>query len=76
MTRYEVETVMAFESETYGSEKRLAQIELKSEGLSKRTVNDVHIMQVDIGRKKLGMTHLAHYTFSAESVCSSASLEH
>ena len=55
MTRYVVETVMAFESDTYGSEKRLGQIEVKSEGLQKRTVHDIHIMQVDMGSKKLNI---------------------
>ena len=36
MTRYEVETVMAFESDTHGTEKGQFDIKVKSEDLARR----------------------------------------
>ena len=44
MTRYEVETVMAFESDTHGTKGGHVEIKVKSAGLGKRTVYDLHIM--------------------------------
>ena len=55
LTRYEVETVMAFESDTYGAGDGRADIKVTSEGLAQRTVYDLHIMRLDTTRKRLSI---------------------
>ena len=55
LTRCEIETVMAFESDTYGIEEAQADIIVTSDGLDSRTVYDLHIMRPDTTRKRLSI---------------------
>ena len=54
LTRYEVETVMAFEYHTHGTRESQVDIKVKSEGLARRTVYVLH-MRPDTTRKILSI---------------------